>query len=257
MDDVRREVRERYARAARDPRGAGVVNMTRRNYDGATLEAAPKGIAAHSFGCGNPTEAARLRPGETVLDLGCGAGLDIFLASAAVGPDGRVIGLDMTDEMLATAAENLRELENVTLVKGYIEEIPLEDESVDAVLSNCVINLSPDKGTVLREAFRVLRPGGRFCVADTLFLRPVSARIVANLAAWSGCIAGALTEEEYRSVMNEAGFADIEIHRVKVYPIPEALASMAFPELSEEERREIDGVLASAIVTGTRPGTGE
>ncbi|NLM71723.1 MAG: methyltransferase domain-containing protein [Synergistaceae bacterium] len=252
MDEVRKYVEKRYAEAARSPRRSGIINMTRRNYDGATLAAAPGGMAARSFGCGNPVEHAELIHGETVLDLGCGAGLDMFIASKAVGPEGRIIGLDMTGEMLAEAAGNLKELENVELLRGYIEDIPLADKSVDVVISNCVINLSPDKPAVLREAYRVLKPGGRFCVADMLFIRPVSERIVSNLAAWSGCIAGALLEEDYRRLAEEAGFIEVEIRRIKVFPIPESLASMAFPELSESERREIDGVLASAIVIGRR-----
>ena len=171
MDDVRRYVREQYSAAARrgsccGPDHPGLINMTRSNYDRSELEGAPAGIEARSFGCGNPVEHAGLLPGETVLDLGCGAGLDMFIASRAVGPEGRVIGLDMTGEMLVAAAENLRELKNVTLVGGFIEEIPLADESVDVVLSNCVINLSPDKSAALGEAFRVLRPGGRLMVLE-------------------------------------------------------------------------------------------
>ncbi|OPZ39371.1 MAG: Demethylmenaquinone methyltransferase [Synergistetes bacterium ADurb.BinA166] len=258
MDDVRRYVREQYSAAARrgsccGPDHPGLINMTRSNYDRSELEGAPAGIEARSFGCGNPVEHAGLLPGETVLDLGCGAGLDMFIASRAVGPEGRVIGLDMTGEMLVAAAENLRELKNVTLVGGFIEEIPLADESVDVVLSNCVINLSPDKSAALGEAFRVLRPGGRLCVADTVFIRPVSEDIAGSLAAWSGCIAGALQEDDYLERMKTAGFSDVEVRRMKVYAVPEALASMAFPDLSESGRREMDGALASAIIKGRRP----
>ena len=210
-------------------------------------------MADHSFGCGNPFTEARIHPGETVLDLGSGAGLDLFLASEMTGPYGKVIGLDMTDEMLATAAENLKGIENVSLVKGYIEEMPVESDSVDVIISNCVINLSPDKGKVLTEAFRVLRPGGRFCVSDTVFLRPVTERVVKNLAAWSGCISGALRETEYAEKMREAGFEEVEVRRTKVYSFPDAMAAMAFPELSGEERNEINGSLASAIIMGKKP----
>lgn len=266
MDDIRNYVKERYAKAIKNNTsccGSGgcccgtgtsdLLSMTRGNYDGAVLEKTPGQMADQSFGCGNPFTEARIHPGETVLDLGSGAGLDLFLASEMTGPYGRVIGLDMTDEMLETAAENLRGLDNVTLVKGYIEAMPIESGTVDVIISNCVINLSPDKGKVLKEAFRVLRPGGRFCVSDTVFLRPVTERAVKNLAAWSGCISGALQETEYAALLKEAGFIEIEVRRTKVYEVPDALAAMAFPELSAEERKEINGALASAIIQGRKP----
>lgn len=266
VNDIRNYVRERYAKAITNSTsccstpgcctGAGtadILSMTRGNYDQTLLEKTPEQMTDQSFGCGNPIAEADLQPGEIVLDLGSGAGLDLFLASEAVGALGKVIGLDMTDEMLSTAAKNLKGLENITLVKGYIEEMPLEDNSVDVVISNCVINLSPDKGRVLKEAFRVLRPGGRFCVSDTVFLRPVAEKAVKNLAAWSGCISGALQEVEYMNAMNEAGFEKVEIRRGKVYSFPDALAAMAFPELSAAERIEINGVLASAIIVGKKP----
>jgi N-acetylglutamate synthase-like GNAT family acetyltransferase len=159
----------------------------------------------------------------------------------------------MTDEMLATAAENLKGIENVSLVKGYIEEMPIESGSVDVIISNCVVNLSPDKGKVLKETFRVLRPGGRFCISDTVFLRPVTERAVQNLAAWSGCISGALQETEYAEKMREAGFEEVEVRRTKVYEAPDAVAAVLFPELSVEERNEINGALASAIILGKKP----
>lgn len=267
MDDIRSYVKERYAQAIKNKSsccGSGgcccgtagpfdILSMTRGNYDDATLEKTPEHMADQSFGCGNPFTEARIHPGETVLDLGSGAGLDLFLASEMTGPFGRVIGLDMTDEMLATAAENLKGVENVSLVKGYIEEMPVESGSVDVIISNCVINLSPDKGRVLKEAFRVLRPGGRFCISDTLFLRPVTERAVKNLAAWSGCISGALQETVYAEKMRAAGFEEVEVRRTKVYSVPDAMAAMAFPELSSEERNEINGALASAIIQGKKP----
>ncbi|GAB1427684.1 hypothetical protein MASR2M17_11110 [Aminivibrio sp.] len=267
MDDIRSYVKERYAQAIKNKSsccGSGgcccgtagpfdILSMTRGNYDDATLEKTPEHMADQSFGCGNPFTEARIHPGETVLDLGSGAGLDLFLASEMTGPFGRVIGLDMTDEMLATAAENLKGVENVSLVKGYIEEMPVESGSVDVIISNCVINLSPDKGKVLKEAFRVLRPGGRFCISDTLFLRPVTERAVKNLAAWSGCISGALQETVYAEKMRAAGFEEVEVRRTKVYSVPDAMAAMAFPELSSEERNEINGALASAIIQGKKP----
>lgn len=188
--------------------------MTKGNYDGATLEKTPEHMADQSFGCGNPFTEARIHPGETVLDLGSGAGLDLFLASEMTGPRGKVIGVDMTDEMLATAAENLKGIGNVTLVKGYIEEMPLEDDSVDVVISNCVINLSPDKPQVYAEAARVLKPGGRLAISDVVAVAPIPARIKKKLEAHSGCIAGAASVMETKRMLKNAGFSQIRI-RVK------------------------------------------
>ncbi len=267
MEDLRNHVKERYARAIQNnssccgsggcccstTKGSDILNMTEGNYDEKVLERAPGEVGGQSFGCGNPFSEAQIRPGETVLDLGSGAGLDLFLASEMVGPGGKVIGLDMTEEMLVTAAANLKGIENVSLVKGYIEEIPLESNSIDVIISNCVINLSPDKDKVLREAFRVLRPGGRFCVSDTVFLRPVTERASANLAAWSGCISGALQEKEYAEKMREAGFEKVEVRRRKIYSFSDDVAATVFPELSGEERHEINGALASAIIVGKKP----
>lgn len=270
MEDLRKEVAKKYARAIQGgtsccgSRGCccgpentrGTSAITEGNYAEEALQGAPGATGSQSFGCGNPLEEANIRPGETVLDLGSGAGLDLFLASRATGPTGKVIGLDMTEEMLATAEENLKGVENVSFVKGYIEAMPLEDCSVDVIISNCVINLSPDKDAVLREAFRVLRPGGRFCVADTVFLRPVSARGASNVAAWSGCIAGALLSEEYRKKMDAAGFENVAVTCTKIYAFPDSLGEALFPELSPEERRELDGAFGSAIIKGMKPGSG-
>ncbi len=267
MEDLRNHVKERYARAIQNSssccgsggcccgstQGSDILSMTEGNYDDTVLEKAPGEMGEQSFGCGNPFSEARIRSGETVLDLGSGAGLDLFLASELVGPTGKVLGLDMTEEMLTTAAENLKGIENVSLLKGYIEDMPVESDSIDVIISNCVINLSPDKEKVLREAFRVLRPGGRFCVSDTVFLRPVTERASANLAAWSGCISGALQEREYAEKMREAGFEGVEVRRIKVYAFPHDVAATVFPELSAEERSEINGALASAIILGKKP----
>lgn len=258
MDDIRSYVKNQYAKAIKNRTSCcgsggcccgttGISEITQDNYDDDTLEKAPKKMGSQSFGCGNPFTEANIGLGETILDLGCGAGLDLFLASEMTGPQGKVIGLDMTDEMLATAAKNLKGIKNISLLKGHIEEMPVESGTVDVIISNCVINLSPDKKKVLKEAFRVLRPGGRFCVSDTVFLRPVTDRIIKNLAAWSGCISGALQEVEYTENMKEAGFEDIEVRRTRIYH------TAAFPELSIEEQNEIDGALASAIIMGKKP----
>ncbi len=261
MGDIRESVRHRYAKAiplsGESNRklwdGSGISGMAKGSYDGEILDGVPKAMKEQSFGCGNPVHYADLRPGETVLDLGCGAGLDLFLASEAVGPSGRAIGLDMTDAMLQKAEENLHCLGNISLIKGYIEDIPLQDESVDAVLSNCVVTLSPDKPQVFREIFRVLRHEGRISIADTVFTRTLSKRTAECLSSWSPCAASSLHEEEYLSGLRETGFNHVRLHRITLFPFPEALSSMAFPELTEGERQELDGCLASAVIVGKKP----
>ncbi|MGZ4180570.1 MAG: arsenite methyltransferase [Solirubrobacteraceae bacterium] len=229
---LRETVREKYAAAARqagdaaswcceagfDPADTGTQTF------GATLYGeegahAPQEAVNASLGCGVPTAVADLHEGETVLDLGSGAGADVFISARRVGPTGRAIGIDMTDEMLELARRNAAEagLENVEFRRGYLEELPLEDDSVDVVISNCVINLSGDKPTVLAEAARVLKPGGRFAVSDVIADPGMDEATRADMAAWTGCIAGALTEAEFRSVLETAGFGEIEIaetHRV-------------------------------------------
>jgi ubiquinone/menaquinone biosynthesis C-methylase UbiE len=266
MKDIRDYVKEQYGKAIKSgssccgsgccccgTNGEDPFGITCGNYDQGTLENTPGETSGQSFGCGNPLIEANISLGETVLDLGSGAGLDLFLASEMVGPKGKVIGLDMTDEMLATAESNLKGIENVSLVKGYIEEMPIESESIDVIISNCVINLSPHKERVFKEAFRVLRPGGRLCVSDTVFTRSVPKWFVENLAAWSGCLSGGLQETEYETKLREAGFHEVEVRRKKVYSISESAASSAFPGISEERRSEIDGALASAIILGKKP----
>ena len=241
--DIRETVRERYAAAARaaaegqgcgcgsdpeatccaadvaytDERGVQVFGDAR--YSASDTEGATDAAVAASLGCGVPTAVADLHEGETVLDLGSGAGADVLISARRVGLTGRAIGLDMTDEMLELARRNAREagVANVEFRKGYIEQIPLPDESVDVVISNCVINLSGDKGKVLREAARVLRPGGRFAVSDVIADPDMDAATRADMAAWTGCIAGALTEDEFRAALAGAGLVEIEIrhtHRV-------------------------------------------
>jgi arsenite methyltransferase len=231
--DVRERVRERYADAARagadaaccgsascgggscDTDGAGAFGSTL--YGSSEREALPD--AAISLGCGNPTAVADLHEGEVVLDLGSGAGGDVLLSARRVGPTGHVYGLDMTDEMLALARRNARDagVENVKWIKGVIEEIPLSDESVDVVISNCVINLSADKPRVLREAARVLRPGGRLAVTDIIADGDMDEEIRRDLAQWTGCIAGALTRDQFERHLTEAGLVDVDVretHRV-------------------------------------------
>lgn len=235
--DVREAVRERYAAAARAVAesqagccGSGVTATNEHGeqvfgeavYDAAEAAGAPEGAVQASLGCGVPTAVADLREGEVVLDLGAGAGADVLISAQRVGPTGRAIGLDMTDEMLELARANAAKAgaENVEFVKGYIEDLPLEDASVDVVISNCVINLSGDKRQVLREAGRVLRPGGRFAVSDVIADPEMDDATRADMARWTGCIAGALTREEFENALSAAGLVDIEIretHRVHEY----------------------------------------
>jgi len=216
--DIRETVRARYAAAAGRAAGGSEV-FGAALYAGTDAAGAPADAVQASLGCGVPTAVADLHAGETVLDLGSGAGVDVLISARRVGPAGRAIGLDMTDEMLDRARANAREAEaeNVEFLKGHIEEIPLPDRSVDVVLSNCVINLSGDKQRVLDEAARVLRPGGRFAVSDVIADEDMDDATRADMAAWTGCVAGALTEREFASALEAAGFAEVEIratHRV-------------------------------------------
>jgi arsenite methyltransferase len=234
-EHIRESVRERYAAAAKRASeqseggccGGNVAcspaddadGFGSRLYDEATADGVPEAAVNASLGCGVPTAVADLHEGETVLDLGSGAGADVFISARRVGPTGRAIGLDMTDEMLELARANAAEagLDNVEFLKGYLEEIPLPDESVDVVISNCVINLSGDKRNVLRETARVLRPGGRFAVSDVIRDPGMDDATRADMEAWTGCIAGALTRDEFEQALHAAGLTDIEInetHRV-------------------------------------------
>ena len=234
LTDIRESVRERYAAAAKaaaDQSRAGCCSPARLTdqsgevvfgrtlYADAATEDVPESTLGTSLGCGVPTAVADLREGETVLDLGSGGGADVLISARRVGPSGVAIGLDMTDEMLDLARANAAEarVENVEFLKGYLEDMPLSDGSVDVVISNCVINLSGDKPQVLRESARVLRPGGRLAVSDVIADPEMDDETRADMAAWTGCIAGALTEDEFRSALADAGFEDIEIektHRV-------------------------------------------
>ena len=225
-------------------------------YDEGQRAGVPAEALLASLGCGNPTALARLSPGEIVLDLGSGGGIDVLLSARRVGPTGKVYGLDMTDEMLALAEENrLRAgASNVEFLKGEIEHIPLPDESVDVIISNCVINLSGDKRRVIDEAFRVLKPGGRFAVSDVVVRGPVPDAVRRNMELWIGCVAGALQESEYRSLLLEAGFEDLELEITRVYESADAAAFLAGSGLDAAEyAREIDGKFVSAFVRAIRP----
>ncbi|NJD88043.1 MAG: arsenite methyltransferase [Betaproteobacteria bacterium] len=229
--------------------------ITSNLYDPSQAGAIPDTALAASLGCGNPTALAELRPGETVLDLGAGGGIDVLLSARRVGPAGRAFGLDMTDEMLALAEENKRKsgLANVHFLKGEIEDIPLPDASVDVVISNCVINLSGDKDRVLREAFRVLRPGGRFAVSDVVVRGEIPAAIRRDLELWAGCIAGALSEDDYRAKLAAAGFTDIGVEVTRVYGGEDALAFLAGRGLDEAAVASVDGKFVSAFIRARKP----
>ena len=232
-ETVRDEVRARYAAhalriAGEKPEGGccgggGTDPITRDLYDQVQAGEVPDAALAASLGCGNPTALADLRPGETVLDLGSGGGIDVLLSAKRVGPTGFAYGLDMTDEMLALAERNRAAAGavNVRFLKGHIEAVPLPDAAVDVVVSNCVINLSPDKGRVLREAFRVLRPGGRFAVSDVVVQGTFPPEVRRDVESWAGCVAGALEEGEYRRLLADAGFTDVEMQVTRVHDAQE------------------------------------
>ena len=227
-------------------------------YSSEELGNLPVAAALASRGCGNPTALAELRPGEKVLDLGSGGGIDVLLSAKRVGPTGFAYGLDMTDAMLELAERNRREtgVENVRFLKGVIEAIPLPANEVDVVISNCVINLSADKGQVLREAYRVLAPGGRFAVSDIVFQGQLPQSIRRDLEAWAGCIAGALEEETYRQLLTEAGFIDIEVEVTRRYSVQDVIesgASASVAALSDAERADIESKFVSAFVRARKP----
>ena len=216
----------------------------------------PAEAVAASLGCGNPTALAAIEPGQTVLDLGSGGGIDVLLSARRVGPNGKVYGLDMTDEMLSLARENQRKAgaTNVEFLKGTIEAIPLPDSSVDVVISNCVINLSSDKDATLREAFRVLRPGGRFAVSDVIVRGDVPADIRRSMELWVGCIAGALEERDYAARLRAAGFADVEVEPWRVYQVEHARAFLSATGIDVDRLApQVEGRFASAFVRARKP----
>jgi len=266
--DTKTQVREKYGAAAlqvletdssacSNPAFTCCDPVTTNLYDEAQKLGLPAKAVLASLGCGNPTALAELKAGETVLDLGSGGGIDVLLSARRVGPTGKAYGLDMTDEMLALARENQRQagVENVEFLKGEIEQIPLPDNSVDVVISNCVINLSADKDRVLRETFRVLRPGGRFAVSDVVARGEVPAKVRESMALWVGCIAGALEEREYIAKLEQAGFTEISLEPTRVYDIEDARRFL------EDAGIDVDavapmaaGTLMSAFVRAKKPG---
>jgi SAM-dependent methyltransferase len=229
--------------------------VTRELYADAEKNELPADAVAASLGCGNPTSLADLLPGEDVLDLGSGGGIDVLLSARRVAPGGKAYGLDMTDEMLLLARRNQREagVRNAEFLKGEIENIPLPDAAVDVIISNCVINLSVDKVRVLREAFRVLRPGGRFAVSDIVLRGKLPGGIQNSLELWAGCVAGALQETEYRQLLADAGFEDIDIEPTRVYTADDSRAFLGEMGISEEELAAAEGKIMSAFVRARKP----
>jgi SAM-dependent methyltransferase len=225
------------------------------NLYGAESGEVPAEALAASLGCGNPTALAELRPGEVVLDLGSGGGIDVLLSARRVGPAGKAYGLDMTDEMLALARENQRKagVANVEFLKGEIERVPLPDGAVDVIISNCVINLSPDKDAVLAEAFRVLKPGGRFAVSDVVVRGAVPPAVRKNMELWIGCIAGALEESAYRAKLEKAGFEAIDVEPTRVYSGEGARERLAAAGLDDAAIAAVDGKFASAFIRARKP----
>jgi arsenite methyltransferase len=268
QQNLQEMVKEKYGAAALQAAAGGVATcgggadlscsdpLTKDLYDPSQIAGVPEKAVAASLGCGNPTALAQLQPGETVLDLGSGGGIDVLLSAKCVEPSGKAYGLDMTDEMLALARENQQKsgLTNVEFLKGAIESIPLPDNSVDLIISNCVINLSGDKDRVFREAFRVLKPGGRFAVSDVVVRGDVPAEIRKKMELWVGCIAGALEEYEYRDKLFTAGFESIDIAPTRVYKSEEARDFLAAAGLDPEKvGPAIDGKFISAFVRAVKP----
>src|SRR5258705_4164453 len=269
MSDVQRAVRENSGAIATSvqqaatnggccgPAACGCGDpITSNLYSDAETGALPDTAVAASLGCGNPTALLQLEPGQTVLDLGSGGGIDVLLSAKRVGPTGKAYGVDMTDEMLALARDNQRKagLANVEFLKGEIEQIPLPDNSVDVIISNCVINLSADKDRVLAEAFRVLRPGGRFAVSDVVVRGEVPAGIRRSVELWIGCVAGALEESEYRAKLARAGFGAIDVEPKRVYRVDDARAFLSGKGLDVDAIAPlVDGKFFSAFIRARKP----
>jgi arsenite methyltransferase len=271
--DIKDVVKQKYSEAAlrvfeggspccgpKAPTGiAQTARMSHEIYAEDDTAGIPAAAITASLGCGNPTALAQLKPGETVLDLGSGGGIDVFLSAQRVGPTGKVYGLDMTDEMLALARENQKKagVENVEFLKGEIENIPLPDNSIDVVISNCVINLSVEKSRVLKEAFRVLKPGGRFAVSDVVLCGEIPATLRNNPELWAGCIAGAMQESKYKSELATAGFIHVNIEPTRVFraaDVREFLSAAGAEAVSVAD--QADGKIMSAFVRATKPALG-
>lgn len=269
-EDIKATVRERYGKAALQV-GAGlrtgccgggscdasvVDPITSNLYTDAETAMLPSEAVLASLGCGNPTALAELHEGEVVLDLGSGGGIDVLLSARRVGPSGKAYGLDMTDEMLALARENQRKsgVENVEFLQGDIEAIPLPDASVDVIISNCVVNLAADKRKVIAEAFRVLKPGGRFAVSDVVIRGDVPSEVRSSLELWVGCVAGALTEQDFHSLLSEAGFDQISIEPTRIYEFEDARAFLTGAGLDTEVlAREVGGRVMGAFIRASKP----
>jgi arsenite methyltransferase len=267
--EIKQAVREKYGQAALQAQGGQSAccgpsaqftsccdPITANLYSAGESSEVPEAALRASLGCGNPTALAELKPGETVLDLGSGGGIDVILSAKRVGPAGKAFGLDMTDEMLALARENQAKagVPNVEFLKGEIENVPLPDRSVDVIISNCVINLSADKDRVLREAFRVLKPGGRLAVSDVVVRGEVPAEVRKNVELWIGCIAGALGYDDYRATLERAGFQNIEIEPTRVYDIEDARQFLAGQGVDVDAiAPQVAGRFMSAFIRATKP----
>jgi arsenite methyltransferase len=269
-ENIKDVVKEKYGEAARRVKtggsssccgvsaccGTDVDPITSNLYDDAEKGLIPDEAVLASLGCGNPTALAELKEGEVVLDLGSGGGIDVLLSAKRVGPTGKAYGLDMTDEMLALAEENKRKsgLTNVEFLRGEIESIPLPDNSVDVIISNCVINLSADKDRVLKEAFRVLKPGGRFAVSDVVTRGEMLPEIRERVLLWVGCIAGALDENDYRAKLNAAGFEKVDLEPTRIYRVKDARAFLSGQGIDVDTiAPQVDGKFMSAFVRATKP----
>jgi arsenite methyltransferase len=253
---IARSVTDSQATACCDPAMRCCDPITKDLYGDAEKGALPESAVLASLGCGNPTALIELKQGETVLDLGSGGGIDVLLSARRVGPTGKAYGLDMTDDMLSLARENQRKAgaTNVEFLKGEIENIPLPDNSVDVVISNCVINLSADKSRVLREAFRVLRPGGRFAVSDVVVRGEVPESVRQSMLLWVGCIAGALEENDYRAKLDSACFTDIQFEPTRVYDIEDARVFLTEAGISVDDiAPQVEGKFVSAFIRATKP----
>jgi SAM-dependent methyltransferase len=270
VSDIKEVVKEKYGEAARRATSGGSSSccgtapaksgccdpITTNLYDVSQIKEIPEEAILASLGCGNPTALAQLHPGEVVLDLGSGGGIDVLLSARRVGPTGKAYGLDMTDEMLALANENKQKsgLENVEFLRGEIENIPLPDNSVDVIISNCVINLSSDKDTVLREAFRVLKPGGRFAVSDVVTRGNVNPKIRESMLLWAGCIAGALEDTEYHDKLVAAGFEQVDIEPTRFYRAEESREILTAGGIDVDSiAPEVDGKFFSAFIRAAKP----